>query len=114
MQRKLSAPSMGILMWIFARTIVFAQCTPFGNPPQKLIANVVPKCSLGTLLGPWPDSDGTDRYACLYEPPAASSTNPLPLVVFLHPSSVTADGVRPGTKLTSLMATANLSDDFTK
>lgn len=114
MRCRLAAAFLCTLVFLFARTVVFAQCTPFGNPPQKLIANIVPRCSLGTRLGPWPDSDGTPRYACLYGPSAASSTNPLPLVVFLHPSTVTADAVRPGTKFTSLMATANVSDDFTK
>ncbi|MGA9307744.1 MAG: hypothetical protein WBW31_20255, partial [Candidatus Sulfotelmatobacter sp.] len=43
--------------------------------------------------GTWNDSDGTARYACLYEPASASVSNPLPLLVWLHPSLVTADSI---------------------
>jgi poly(3-hydroxybutyrate) depolymerase len=68
-------------------------CGPFGNPPQTLIANEVPNCIGGTRLGPWNDSDGTPRYACLYEPASASTTNKLPMLVWLHPSLVTADSI---------------------
>ena len=38
------------------------------------------------MLGPWKDGDGTDRYACLYEPDTAKSHRKLPLLVYLHPS----------------------------
>ena len=68
-------------------------CTPFGNPPQTLVSSPVPMCTGGTTLGPWNDSDGTPRYACLYQAGAASTSNPLPLLVWLHPSSVTADSI---------------------
>jgi predicted esterase len=68
-------------------------CGPFGNPPQTLISNEVPNCLGGTRLGPWNDSDGTPRYACLYEPASASATNKLPMLVWLHPSLVTADSI---------------------
>jgi hypothetical protein len=71
-------------------------CTPFGNPPQTLIMNEVPMCNAapnGKLLGPWNDSDGTPRYACLYAPASASTSNPLPMLVWIHPSLVTADSI---------------------
>jgi predicted esterase len=68
-------------------------CTPFGNPPQTLVSSPVPMCTGGKLLGPWNDSDGTPRYACLYSPSAASTSNPLPMLVWLHPSSVNADSI---------------------
>jgi poly(3-hydroxybutyrate) depolymerase len=68
-------------------------CGPFGNAPQTLISNPVPLCVGGTRLGPWNDSDGTPRYACLYAPAAASTSNRLPLLVWLHPSLVTADSI---------------------
>jgi hypothetical protein len=68
-------------------------CTPFGDSPQTLLSDPVPTCLGGTLLGPWNDSDGTARYACLYEPASASVSNPLPLLVWLHPSLVTADSI---------------------
>ena len=68
-------------------------CTPFGDPPQTLLSDPVPICLGGTRLGPWYDSNGTARYACLYEPAGASPTNRLPLLVWLHPSLVTADSI---------------------
>jgi len=68
-------------------------CGPFGNHPQTLIANEVPNCIGGTRLGPWNDSDGTPRYACLYQPASATTSNPLPMLVWLHPSLVTADSI---------------------
>src|SRR5271170_7100947 len=72
----------------------FAQCTPFGNPPQELLSSPKPGCpGGGHLMGPSPDSDGTPRYACLYAPASASRTNPLPLLIYLHPSTVTADSL---------------------
>src|SRR5258708_9388347 len=70
-----------------------AGCSPFGNPPQTLISNPVPNCLGGTRLGPWNDSDGTPRYACLYQPTSATKSNPLPLLVWIHPSLVTADSI---------------------
>jgi dienelactone hydrolase len=78
--------------------------------PAKLYAKIVPKCARGTRLGPWQDSDGTDRYACLYEPPQASG-KPLPLVVYLHPSLLPADSVETWTNLLGPLATANVSND---
>jgi hypothetical protein len=68
-------------------------CGPFGDPPQTLVSNPVPLCVGGTLLGPWSDSDGTQRYACEYAPATATTANPLPLLVWLHPSLVTADSI---------------------
>ena len=70
-----------------------AICGPFGDPPQTLISNPIPNCLGGTLLGPWNDSDGTPRYACLYQPSSATTSSPLPLLVWLHPSLVTADSI---------------------
>src|SRR5258708_18069879 len=70
-----------------------AGCSPFGNAPQTLIMNEGPNCVGGTRLGPWNDSDGTPRYACLYQPASATTTNRLPLLVWIHPSLVTADSI---------------------
>jgi len=89
-------------------------CSPFGNPPQKLIMNEVPNCTGGSVLGPWNDSDGTPRYACLFEPNSASTANPLPLVIFLHPSLTTADETEEGTNFLEYLNTANVSDDSSK
>jgi hypothetical protein len=68
-------------------------CTAFGNPPQTFISSPVPNCLGGKLLGPWNDSDGNPRYACLYAPASASASNPLPLLVWIHPSLFTADSI---------------------
>lgn len=86
-------------------------CGPFGDPPAKLIANIVPKCTDGEVLGPWNDSDGTPRYACLYQPPSTTPRKPLPLIVYLHPSLTNADSVRRFTNLLDFLKTANVSDD---
>jgi hypothetical protein len=88
---------LALTFLLFLDPNAFAQCSPFGNPPQPLIMNEVPLCTGGTVLGPWSDSDGTPRYACLFTPSAASSANPLPLVIFLHPSLVTADSTETST-----------------
>ncbi len=63
-----------------------AICGPFGNPPAIFIAVVKPDCLHGTLLGPWKDPDGNDRYACLWEPYPATSKRRLAMVIYLHPS----------------------------
>ena len=60
------------------------RCGPFGDAPADTIESEKPFCLEGERLGPWKDADGTDRYACLYEPDQRSG--PVPLVVFLHPS----------------------------
>src|SRR3984957_10439077 len=86
-------------------------CKPFGNPPAKMIANIVPQCPEGDTLGPWKDSDGTPRYACLYQPPPLKPPKPLPLIVFLHPSLANALSVGQFTNLFDFLKTANVSDD---
>lgn len=91
-----------------------SQCGPFGDPPAEIghgwVADSVsehnPFCFGGKTLGPWRDAEGTERYACLYEPTAASKRNPLPLVVFLHGSIFTADSI----KVTGLTSRVDKSD----
>jgi predicted esterase len=90
------------------------QCTPLGDPPAQVnhgffassFAAHNPICFGGRVLGPWKDSDGTDRYACIYEPEQHSRDNPLPLVVFLHGSIATADSI----KLTGLVGQIDKAD----
>ncbi|HUY27337.1 MAG TPA: PHB depolymerase family esterase [Candidatus Binataceae bacterium] len=92
-----------------------AQCGPFGDPPATVdhgtfasfLTRHNPICSGGEVLGPWTDADGSARYSCRYAPAAASITNPLPLVIFLHGSIATADSVKM-TGLPGLIATADL------
>ena len=87
-------------------------CGPFGNAPRTIVPDTtVTTCSSGTTIGPWPDPDGTPRHACLYEPAAASLANPLPLVVYLHPSLFTADTIPTATNLLDFLSTANVSGD---
>ncbi|HLW69744.1 MAG TPA: PHB depolymerase family esterase [Candidatus Binataceae bacterium] len=85
-------------------------CTAFGDPPAHVFSPIVPVCRLGRRIGPWNDSDGTPRYACIYEPPQ-STVKPLPLVVYLHPSLFPADNVEIMTNLLEQRGSANLSDD---
>jgi dienelactone hydrolase len=86
-------------------------CSPFGNPPAKFLSNVIPQCNQGVRIGPWKDSDGIDRYACLYEPAQASRSKPLPMVVWLHPSLFAADILESTTNLLDYLGTANLSGE---
>src|SRR5436305_5598458 len=68
-------------------------------------------CVGGTAIAPCNDSEGTERRACLYEPAAASTAAPLPLVVYLHPSLFTADTLPTVTNILSFQDTADLSGD---
>jgi dienelactone hydrolase len=91
-----SIPQLADAAWV---------CNPFGNVPAQTYpvghqnhplsippVSAVPSCTNGALLGPWNDSDGTPRYACLWKPTTVSG--PLPLVVYLHPSMSSADNVQ--------------------
>lgn len=68
-------------------------CGPFGNPPADTIEEEIPSCLDGVRLGPWKDSNGTRRYACLYEPAHESGSGALPMVVYLHPSLFGAETI---------------------
>src|SRR5437867_8919639 len=69
-------------------------------------------CAGGSMMATWPDPDGTTRQACLYEPASASTANPLPVIVYIHPSLFTADTLQaPGMNLLSFQNTADLSGD---
>lgn len=91
-----------------------AQCVPFGDAPAEVnhggyasfVSSHNPICFGGTVLGPWSDSDGTQRNACLYTPAGAGKTNPLPLIIFLHGSIATADSIR----LTGLFGLVDKAD----
>ena len=50
-------------------------------------------CFGSMLLGPWADANGDRRYECLYEPSRADDREPLPLLIFLHPSETSANSV---------------------
>jgi len=116
--RKLTAPLFALGTVCLAASLALAadQCSPFGDSPalvnQGLFAGAVsrhnPICFGGKVVGPWKDADGSDRYACLYQPAQASKDNPLPLVVFLHGSVATADSVQV-TGLVSQIDKADLS-----
>lgn len=92
-----------------------AQCGPFGDPPRpvqhgwfaRFVSKHNPVCFGGMVAGPWRDANGTDRYACIYEPEWATKKTPLPLVVFLHGSIATADSVLL-TGLTGLVSKTDL------
>jgi predicted esterase len=93
--------ALAILAGVRAAAAADSSCTPFGDPPATIqngivssfIARHSPSCFRGETLGPWRDSDGTERYACLYEPAPTASDGALPLVVFLHGSLANADSI---------------------
>lgn len=89
-------------------------CGPFGDPPAKVTAAPKPLCPKGDLLGPLNDSNDTPRYACLYEPPSASTGTPLPLLVFLPGFGATADEAVKSTNLLQFLNSANVSDNPSK
>ena len=86
-------------------------CGPFGDPPATVTGSPKPNCPGGKLLGPSNDNQGTPRYACLYEPPQASPSKPLPLVVFLHGANDLAGSLASDTTLLQYLNSANVSDD---
>jgi dienelactone hydrolase len=89
-------------------------CGPFGDAPATIIGGPKTGCGNGKLLGPWKDSDGTDRYACLYEPVLAGTRSRLPLLIYLQPSLFSAEVTIEKTKLLTLQNTAVLSGESTR
>jgi len=84
-----------------------SSCSAYGDPPAQFISNVIPTCPQGgTLLGPWNDSEGTPRYACEYQPSQVPQHARLPLIVFLHGSTNTADSI-PETNLLDFIDSYN-------
>lgn len=86
-----------------------------------------PKCQTRTDLGhPRPfyddspaksytDSDGVNRYYCMYRPPSASATNKLPLVIFMHGGGIgSADDVYNATSLRTKAINYQLSQDSSR
>lgn len=88
-------------------------CGPFGDPLAgiKASAGAKPKRAGGIVAGPFTDNTNIQHFACLYEPPAASSGNPLPLIVFLHGTAQNADTAAQATNLLQFLKTANVTDD---
>jgi dienelactone hydrolase len=94
-------------------TVAADSCNPFGNAPRAIVPDTTQlTCAGGSMMAAWSDPDGTPRRACLYEPTSASPANPLPLIVYIHPSLFTADTLRaPGMNLLDFQNTADLSGD---
>ena len=97
------AASIALMVALLASLNVFAGtgCSPFGDLPAQVdrgwYASFVTArnsaCLGGKLLGPWNDGNGDARYACLYESAGADERQPLPMLVFLHPSETSAYSV---------------------
>jgi predicted esterase len=85
-------------------------CGPFGDPSAAVISDVKPDCGKGRLLGPWKDTDGIDRYACLYDPKSAAANSKLPMIVYLHPSLFSAGWITY-TNILELQDSVSLSND---
>jgi predicted esterase len=115
--RLISAALVAVLAlaWPSSPAAADSQCGPFGDSPAEVqhgwfasfVSEHQPVCFGARLLGPWNDSSGSARYACLYEPKSARADNPLPLVIFLHGSIASADSVRL-TGLTHLIESGDL------
>ena len=85
-------------------------CGPYGDPSAAVFPAVKPRCGKGTLLGPWKDADGIDRYACLYAPARTASNRKLPMLVYLHPSLFGAEWITR-TNILDYQSSVSLSDD---
>ena len=85
-------------------------CSPFGSEPAQKISAVKPNCGTGALLGPWQDSDRTDRYACLYQPAVVTPDRKLPMIVYIHPSLFSAGWITV-TNLLSLQDHVSISKE---
>lgn len=100
---ELRSSLIALILVLTASLDVFAGtgCGPFGDPPAQVdrgwFASFVTArnstCLGATRLGPWTDGNGDARYACLYEPQRAVEREPLPMLVFLHPSETSAYSV---------------------
>jgi predicted esterase len=100
---ELKSSLIALMLVLSASLDVFAGtgCSPFGDPPAQVdrgwFASFVTArnsmCLGATRLGPWTDGNGDARYACLYEPQRAGEREPLPMLVFLHPSETSAYSV---------------------
>jgi poly(3-hydroxybutyrate) depolymerase len=88
-------------------------CGPYGDPPAKTIAPYKPYCWGGKRLGPWQDADGTQRYACLYEPSPAQPRGRFPMIVYLHPSLFGVETIHL-TNLLHYQSTVSLRGDVGK
>jgi len=112
--RNCSRVLIALLAIVKSISVCASECTPFGNAPAQVnygwfinfVSARYPLCLGGGVLGPWTDPGGDKRYACVYEPENSRATDPLPLVLFLHPSIVTADSVR----LTGLVGLTDKAD----
>ena len=100
--RILSLTVFGLLSIVATNAIAAgSQCGPFGDAPAQIQTGIVasfmakhsPGCFQGQTLGPWADSDGTQRYACLYDYASAKTAAAVPLVVFVHGSLANADSI---------------------
>ena len=102
LELKSSLIALMLALSVSLDTFAGTGCSPFGDPPAQVdrgwFASFVTArnsvCLGGTWLGPWTDGNGDARYACLYEPRrAAGEREPLPMLVFLHPSETSAYSV---------------------
>src|SRR5208337_5680993 len=99
--RLASAVALIVALSVSLNVFAGTRCGPFGDPPAQVdrgwYASFVTArnsiCLGGELLGPWTDGNGDARYACLYEPARAGEREPLPMLVFLHPSETSAYSV---------------------
>jgi len=99
--RLASAVALIVALSVSLNVFAGTRCGPFGDPPAQVdrgwYASFVTArnsvCLGGKLLGPWTDGNSDARYACLYEPARPGEREPLPMLVFLHPSETSAYSV---------------------
>jgi predicted esterase len=97
-----------------------AACSAFGNPPQATsngmtaLSYALTRCQGGALLAGYADSNGTPRQACFWDNAAATTQQPLPLLIYLQASFAPLDTQIGKTGLVAARLVADLSGDAAK
>lgn len=93
-------------------------CTQYGDPPAAVVNNIVSPDGLQDIVSicngdivTITDNLGEARKACLYINPSSTKEKPLPLVVWLHPSIVSASNSWPLTGWDAVKTTQPLNNE---
>jgi hypothetical protein len=93
-------------------------CTQYGDPPARIVSEAESPSGLEEWLQickgeivHMTDNDGTPRAACFYRNPNSTKAKPLPLLVWLNPSLVSATYSFPLTGIDEVRSTQSLNNE---
>lgn len=93
-------------------------CSKFGDPPARVVGPLEGPTGLEDLIAICPgeivsttDNLGEKRHSCLYINPASTKDKPLPLLVWLNPSLVSASIAFPLTGIDAIKKTQALNNE---